>query len=152
MKRGIYIIIAFLLFSCNIKNVQQELNNVRNDFEKVSQELENCKQVKLDNYLIHQVYFKLKDNISNEDKILFIKGLEKLNSIEVVENIIVEEREDVGDESRALTQFDVLMQLTFENKAALDIYSNHTYHQEIKKEIGGFLAAPPMTFDFVDGE
>jgi hypothetical protein len=143
--------IIVLLFSCtdNSTILEKELANAKYELEKVNLELKTLSEKASKGKLVHQVYFNLKADLSEIDKEIFTDGLEKLGGIEVVESMVVEERKNVGDEQRALTQFDVLMELRFENKAALEVYAKDDFHQEIKKEIGRFLAKPPMTFDYV---
>ena len=147
-------LIIVLLFSCTEKTaiLEKELANVKEDLEKVNSELKTLSENDSKGKLVHQVYFSLKADLNQTDKEIFMSGLEKLGNIEVVQQIIVEARDNIGDEVRALTQFDVLMQLKFENQAALEVYAKDDFHQDTKKEIGRFLAKPPMTFDYFIGE
>ncbi len=119
------------------------------DLEKVTLELEHLIVEERKDKLIHQVYFSLKSNLESDELDQFMEGLKKLGTIEVVKDILVEKRENVGDEARALIEFDIMMQLTFDNQTALKQYAKNNFHATIKREIGGFLTKPPMTFDYV---
>ncbi len=96
----------------------------------------------------HTVFFSLKKDISEKDKQNFKKTLTRLSKIKCVKSVIVAERSDVGDEERALRQFDVMMQVIVEDTAALRLYDNDAIHQEVRKLSLPYLSGAPASFDY----
>lgn len=101
-----------------------------------------------ENQLVHTVYFKLKENISEEEKTAMLVEIEKLRNIEVVNNLEVGIFKELGDE-RALSEYEIMFQITLDNEEEYHIYQAHEIHQNLKKEAAKYLGAPPVTHDFM---
>ncbi len=99
--------------------------------------------------LVHTTYFTMKPDLTEAEQKAFLEGLESLKNIKEVQSIIIEKRLNVGDEVRALTQFDIIMQLMFANEADLKNYDKNEEHNKLRKTLGKYLAGPPATFDFM---
>ena len=55
--------------------------------------------------------------------------------------------ENLGD-SRALSNYSILMQMSFATIAAYKRYQEHPLHSALKENTSPFLAGPPATYDF----
>jgi hypothetical protein len=95
--------------------------------------------------LVHVVYFDMKDDA---DVSAFITEIEKLRNIEEVQNLEVGTFKNLGDE-RALSQYELVMQMSFKDSAAYQIYQNHPIHLQLKAAAKSVVAAAPATYDFV---
>lgn len=95
--------------------------------------------------LEHLVFIALNDSVSPAEIKLIKSKLNSLNRVEGVLDLSISEALDVGDK-RAL-DYDILLQIWFENAASLKIYSEDEYHIRIKQELKPFLSRPPATFD-----
>ncbi|PHI21265.1 stress responsive alpha-beta barrel [Lewinellaceae bacterium SD302] len=80
--------------------------------------------------LIHNVYFWLKEDITEAETKRFIAGLKSLETVETVERMFLgrpanTENRDVVDNS-----FDYSLQLWFKDQAGQDTYQTHPTHLE----------------------
>ena len=144
------------LVSCKQSpNAQAELEKLQAEFTEKNKALESLqKEMKLmleaDNApLVHLVFFDLKDEITPTQKTAFIKILKDLDSIEGVYNLEVGTFEDLGDE-RALSKYDVALQMEFSSADGYEKYQNDERHLKAKKALGGYLAEPPASYDFME--
>jgi len=129
------LIIVALFFSCNRNINKVKVNN--------SPAIEQVLEEQFD--LVHVVYFELK---KAETRDILIKEIKKLQAIEVVHNLEIGTFTDLGDE-RALSQYDLMMQMDFKNKKEYEIYKSHPLHLELKKVTMSLLAGPPATYDYL---
>ena len=74
--------------------------------------------------------------------------LERLEVIKEVQNLEIGVFEDLGD-TRALSNYGVAMQMHFRDTTAYRIYQNHPTHLEVRAQLKTYLAAPPVTYDFI---
>lgn len=95
--------------------------------------------------LAHFVFFDLKPDVSSK---AFMAELEKLKAIDSVSSLSFGPFEDLAD-PRALSNFEVVMELRFESRAGYDAYQRDPIHLSLKKALGAMLAGPPATYDFV---
>lgn len=140
-----FIACLFCFFSCNdsakhlIENQELKLQLV----EKQKQ-IEQLKQDE-DRKLIHIVYFDLKPEANKK---VFIKALEKLGEIPVVDDLEIGQFKDLADK-RALSEFEIMMQMEFDSEKEYTTYQEHPTHLELKSLAAKFVAAPPVTYDYV---
>ena len=97
--------------------------------------------------IFHLVFFDLKDDISNLEMDSLISRLEELSKIESVGTLSFGPYADMNDE-RALKEFDVCLQMTFESKEAYQHYQNHPLHLELKSSLKPLLKSVPRSYDF----
>lgn len=97
--------------------------------------------------LIHNVYFNLKDDISEEDKAQFLAELESLAGVSHADYVEAGSPADSKD-PRMDKDFDMALQVGFTGLEALAAYQADSLHLAVKKNVGGMLAAPPVVFDF----
>lgn len=101
-----------------------------------------------DTGIIHTIYLTTKPDLSDEDKAKFITTVESLGQIEQVKSIEVAERLNVGDEERALTKYNIILQMRFDNLEDLKIYDKDEFHAQVRGQLKEYLAGPPASFDF----
>jgi len=135
-----------LLFACNSSSVQDELAKVKQQLalanEKISQ-LET--QIEPEGDLVHLVFFRIKPDA---DRAALVAEIKKLKDIEGVMDLEIGPFEDLGDD-RALSEYNMLMQMSFAGKAAYESYQKHPIHLNLKENTGLFMAGPPATYDFM---
>ena len=134
--------VVVLLGSCSQKALEAELASTKKALSDAKTKL-TALETKGD--LVHVVYFDLKEtaNISQ-----FIIEIEKLREIEVIQSLEIGTFKDLGDQ-RALSEYELVMQMSFKDSAAYQIYQNHPIHLQLKATAKSVLAAPPATYDFV---
>lgn len=132
--------------ACSDPALQQELDTVRSALDAARAtiaELEAAEETEAS--LVHIVFFKVKPEA---DLSAFIAEIKKLEAIEVVQELEVGPREDVGD-ARALSDYGVIMEISFADMAAYEQYQQHPIHLALKDNTMDFLAGPPATYDFI---
>lgn len=145
IKLLIGLILTVLLVSCSNQKLEKELSAVQLKLKETEALLAAAKSNTDENYpLIHVVYFKLKPDA---DKTKLLEAIDKLKQIDVVHKLEVGTFEDLNDE-RALSDYQVVMQMAFANKAAYGTYQTHEIHLALKSVIKDMLAGPPVTYDY----
>jgi len=99
------------------------------------------------NKITHLLYLDLNDNISETQLELFETVLGQLQKIPQVTEFNIGEYTDVGDK-RALSQYEYIVSMSFENKKAYDIYQSSPIHESVKNKLRTYLSGPPATYDF----
>ena len=116
------------------------IDQAKSEFRRI----ENAKTGNADKRLVHLVWFKLKPDT---DRAGFIQRLKKLDEIDPVLNFEVGQFADLQD-PRAMSDFQVAMQMAFKNEKDYQTYQSHPIHLDLKKRIGNDLAGPPVTYDY----
>jgi D-Tyr-tRNAtyr deacylase len=154
MKTLLYTFAICIAFSSctNSETASSEnIENLKADLASANKKIEDLQsRNSTEPVFQHTVFFTLKPDLTDAERKSFVVALKGLEKIEVVQNITAELRKNIGDENRALTQFDVIMMVTLENEADLKIYDTHEIHQNLKKVMADYLAGPPASFDFVE--
>lgn len=134
--------VVVLLGSCSQKALEAELISTKKALSDAETKL-TALETKGD--LVHLVYFDLKEaaNINQ-----FIIEIEKLREIEVIQSLEIGTFKDLGDQ-RALSEYELVMQMSFKDSAAYQVYQNHPIHLQLKAAAKAVLSAPPATYDFV---
>lgn len=94
--------------------------------------------------LVHLVWFKLKPTT---DKTRFIDQLKQLEQIEEVHDFEVGQFADLKD-PRAMSDFQMAMQMGFKNERDYKIYQSHPIHVKLKTQLGDYVSGPPVTYDY----
>ena len=144
-------LLIFILGSCSNAALETELSSIKNALataeaalQKANQEIAILKQDDTGK-LVHVVFFKIKPDAAAAA----ITEMKKLAEISEVQDLEVGTFEDLGD-ARALSDYHLIMEMTFDNKAAYDKYQQHPIHLALKDNVGAFLAGPPATYDFIE--
>lgn len=139
------ILIAVLLFSCNDSSLLKEFSKTKSDLEHANKAIKMLNsQIEAEGNLVHVVLFKLKPDA---DHMLLFDEIKKLENIEEVMDLEVGSFEDVGD-ARALSDYSVMMQMSFKDKKAYEVYQKHPIHLKLKENAKPLMSAPPATYDF----
>ena len=147
MKNTLYICLTFCFFSflgCR-QNSNPEIEKLKSQLESASAEIQKLKTETADKkQLVHIVWFKMKPEA---DKSELIAEIKKLEAIEVLNDLEVGKFQDLGD-ARAMSNLDLVMQMSFDSETDYKTYQAHPIHLDLKKAAGGYIAAPPVTYDF----
>ena len=143
-----YFLFLFLpvLICCNnprhgqiLKQTEEELRILRERVAQLSEELDSKGD------LVHIVFFRLK---SGTDQDAFITEVQKLAQIEGLMGLNVGPFENLNDD-RALSEFALVMEMRFEDKAAYEVYQKHPVHLALRAYGNPFFAGPPATYDYI---
>ena len=150
--RVLSFLVLFGLVSCSnsaleteLKTAKDALASAKTALQKANQEIAILKQADTGK-LVHVVFFKIKPDV---DVAVVIEEIKKLQQIPEVQDLEVGTFEDLGD-ARALSDYNLVMEMTFDNKVAYDTYQQHPVHLTLKENLGAFSAGPPATYDFIE--
>lgn len=142
----IFLVLLTLCVACTDKAVQTELQLAQQQLAETQQALSELEAAAAETgKLVHIVLFKLKPEVDEETVIAEIKKLEAIPEIEELE---VGPFQNLGD-PRALSDYAVIMEMSFQDEAAYQKYQAHPTHQALKEQMGSILAGPPVTYDYV---
>lgn len=151
MYKFLPILLCLVLFQCSDSVSQKELSRTKIALQEAEKELElvqrKLAEVEKENLnrLVHLVFFKV--NPTADQKALITK-IKTLDNIAVVKELEVGPFEALGD-PRALSEYQLMMQLVFENTADYKTYQEHPIHKDLQEYAKPFLAGPPASYDFV---
>ncbi len=149
----LFTVILVFLFSCGPDNdaeieiLQEKLREKTSEIDELNQALE-AEGLFARGKLLHLVYFNLKNDLEREMYDQFLNEVNRLKSITVVKNLVYGEHEDVGD-IRSMKDFEIVMQLTFDDVSSLDEYQKDPIHLDVKDKVGPYLEGPPVVYDFI---
>ena len=144
MKLHLIFSLVFLI-SCTNSEIKKELQTTQIELQSARQKIiELESQIEPEGDLVHLVFFKLKPD---SDRINFVSEIKKMAEIPGVMDLEIGPFADMGDQ-RALSEFDMLLQMSFSGAKAYRNYQKHPTHLAIQKNLGSYLAGPPTTYDF----
>lgn len=142
----LYLLGLLFIFGCTNTQVQEELNSSKQNLETANEKIKQLEgQIEPEGELVHLVFFKVKQDANQAALVAEVK---KLEGIKEVMDLEIGPFEDLGD-PRALSDYTMLMQMSFANKAAYERYQKHPIHLALKGNTGAFMAGPPATYDFM---
>lgn len=145
MKYLYFLSILFFL-SCSNNKLETDLANLQQELATANEKINQLQsQIEPEGELVHLVFFKIKPDA---DQTALVAEIKKLENIQEVMDLEVGPYENLGD-TRALSDFTMLMQMSFANKAAYENYQKHPIHLALKENTGQFMAGPPATYDFI---
>jgi len=134
------------LVGCSNPAVQEELTKVKAELKVSKANIEKLKsQFEEEGSLVHVVFFKLKQDA---DKDILIKEVKKLETIKVVKDLQVGFSENLED-PRALVEYGMMMEMSFDNVADYKTYQAHPIHLALKENVKEYLSGPPATYDYM---
>ncbi|HHS96249.1 MAG TPA: Dabb family protein [Phaeodactylibacter sp.] len=98
--------------------------------------------------LVHVVYLNLKEDISKREKKQLIKAIRRLEEIPEVHHLVLGNFVSL-DDPRALSDYEMVFQMSFRSSAEYATYQAHPIHLELKKLAGALLEAKPATYDYL---
>lgn len=136
----------FLLMACNNNTaIQAALTKAQADLEKANHTITTLEaQIEPEGDLVHLVFLNTKPDI---DQAALIAAIKKLGDIQEVMELEVGPFEELND-ARALSDYELVIQLSLADKTAYDNYQKHPIHIALKENLGPYLAGPPATYDF----
>ena len=145
MKRFIEFCLLISLLSCTNARIHDELGQVTMALNEANELIDKLKlQIEDEGDLVHMVFLKTKPDI---DQKLLYSELKKLAQIEGLLDFQVGPYQDLGDR-RAMTDFNLMMEMSFKDIEAYKAYQIDSIHLEQKSKLADFLAGPPATFHY----
>ena len=146
MRNSVFLIIILAMLGCSNATSQKGLKNTREELIEVQEKIEKTQsQTEPEGQLVHLVFFKLKPKV---DQAAVLEEIKKLEAIEGLKDFKAGPYEDLGD-ARSLAEYDMMMEMSFDNRDAYKVYQTHPIHLALKEAIQPLLAAPPATFDYI---
>lgn len=140
-----------VLMSCSNAAIQSELETTKLALKEteialttVNQQLSDLQKVETAK-LVHVVFFKVKAE-AEADLIVEIK---KLEGIPVIQDLEVGTFENLED-PRALSYYNIVMEMSFADKAAYEVYQKHPLHLALKDNTKSMMTGPPATYDYLE--
>ena len=101
--------------------------------------------------LVHVVYLNLKEGITPAEEEEIIAAIDDLARIEEVNELEIGDFANLGD-ARAMSDFEMVFSMSFTSKLAYAAYQAHPIHGQLKIILKPYLAAPPVTYDYMRKE
>jgi len=139
-----------LLTSCSGPDLQAELTQVKADLQQTQTALSDAQKALAEvqqedsGTITHLVFFKLKSQDLVPD---CIQAIKKVDDIPEVKDLEVGPFKDLGD-PRAMSEFGVVMEMSFDSEQDYRIYQAHPIHLALKEAVKPILAGPPVTYDY----
>lgn len=135
-----------LLVGCSNAALEEELTASKEKIAALESELTSLKaQEDKAAPMVHIVLFNLKEDA---DQAALIAEIKKLEAIEEIQELEVGPFENLGDD-RALSDYELIMQMSFINAEAYQAYQQHPVHLALKELATSYMGGPPATYDFI---
>lgn len=142
----LFLFLIGLSVACTDTAMQKELQLTQRQLAEAQQALSELEAATAETgKLVHIVLFKLKPEADLDKMIAEIK---KLEAIPVIEELEVGPFQNLGD-ARALSDYALIMEVSFQDEAAYQKYQAHPIHQALKENTLSLLGGPPATYDYV---
>lgn len=99
------------------------------------------------NKLTHIVFLKLKEDLSDAEKLELTTAINKIKEIDVIERFSLGEKADTGD-SRFISDHDLVFFIVVDNEEDYKIYQEHPLHLSLKEVAKKYLSEAPAVFDY----
>ena len=155
MKNLLFLSLLVFCFCTSCKEndgANQQVLAIQKQLAATSLELDQL-QKKLDDKenqtgkLVHVVYFDLKEDLEKDKVLAFTEAIQQLKKIKFLKDLEIGAMADSGDK-RMLSEFEMMMSMTFKDLAELEQYQKHPVHLQLKERVGEFLAKPPRVYDY----
>lgn len=98
--------------------------------------------------LVHLVYLNTQDDLPATEKAKLIEELNQLQGIPAVKTFSLGDFKSLND-PRALSDYELLMSISFSNEADYQSYQDHPTHIALKEKLDKYLGGPPATYDYI---
>ena len=112
------------------------LHEVYDKVDSLQKIVANCEQKA---NLVHLVYLKAKEEISDEEKALMKASLQSLGEIPQTVGLTVGEPAETGD-PRLVSDYTFVLQMAFENESDMQVYATDSFHLKVRASLKPFLA------------
>lgn len=136
------------LFSCDPDTaLRKELDTAVFKIDMLEQQLKsNSTSVKGE--LVHLVYLNTKNDLTENQYAKLIEDLNQLQGISSLKSFSLGGFKSLGDE-RALSDFEIIMSMSFQNEEAYQKYQTHPTHIALKEKLKDYIDGPPATYDYI---
>ena len=146
MKSFVPLIILLTTMSCSNKSLLKELKHTQDELTLAKATIESLNtQIEPEGKFVHIVFLKTKPDV---DLVALAAEIKKLENIEVVKDLQYGAFEDLQD-ARAMSEYNFIMEMSFDHKADYQQYQKHPIHLRLKENTKSFVAAPPVTYDYL---
>ncbi len=153
MKNALFFFpfISILLVSCkpttDNKGLLDEISTLKKEVAHLKSTQAQAENKKQKVTLVHAVFFQLKDNLTDKEIQTFMDAIKSLEKIAQTIDLKTGKLADTGD-PRLAKDYNAALIMGFENQEALAIYEKDTFHAQVRKDVGKFLAKAPVVYDF----
>lgn len=146
MMKQLFILSLFLLISCksDVTPDDSRFDELQARVDSMSMMLDSFNS-NVPGHLVHQVFLDTKAGIDQDE---FLSVIRTLKHIPEVRHLRIGSFKDLNDD-RALKNYELIMEMNFENSDAYESYQNNQIHLDMKTSLAKYLERPPMTFDFI---
>lgn len=142
----LFIFPLLIFVSCSDSSLQKQLESTQNELQAAQATIENLQeQIEPEGDLVHVVFFKLKPDA---DQAVLLAEVKKMEGIKEIMDLEIGPFENLGD-ARALSEYSMMMQMSFADAAAYQTYQKHPLHLALKENVKPLMAGPPATYDFI---
>lgn len=141
-----FLLLITLSVACTDTAMQTELHLAQRQLVETQKALSELEAATAETGgLVHIVLFKLKPG-ADQDKM--IAEIKKLEAIPVIQELEVGPFQNLGD-TRALSEYAIIMEMSFQDSTAYQKYQAHPIHQALKENTLSLLGGPPATYDYI---
>lgn len=139
--------ICFLITSCDYPRLRVENEMLKAQIKLLGQENAVLPDQQSAGTLTHIVLLQLKETLTPEERKEVANLLQTLETIEEVQTLVVGFPEDTGD-TRAIQDYNLVLQMTFADKEALAAYQVNEFHAKVREEAKQYQGGPPKILDY----
>ncbi len=146
MKSILFLFAALIFASCSDTTLKEELATTKAELKAAQNQIEALKsQIEPEGELVHIVLFRL---TPDADQVKFVAEVNKMKDIEGLMDLQIGLFKELGDK-RALSEYAMMLEMSFEDEAAYQKYQTHPLHLALKENIKSSMAGPPATYDYI---
>lgn len=149
MKHILFIgIISVLLSNCADPDatLRKELDTAVFKIDMLEQQLQSKASAQSGD-LVHIVYLNTKDDLNTDQKSELVEALNQLKGITEIKSFSIGNFKNLDDQ-RALSDYELIMSMSFQDADAYQKYQVHPTHVSLKGKLDNYLAGPPATYDY----
>ena len=149
MKNLIFLLFTatLLFYACGSDcPMKKALDEATGELEKAKTELAILKNVQ-EGKLVHVVHIKTRPDLSEEEIVDLKSKLISLSTIEGVLDMELGEPAETND-LRLNSDYNYVLQMRFATEADLTLYQKNEFHLKARESTKGYLAGPPVVFDY----
>ena len=140
--KWLYVLTSVLLSVWFVSCIQNFNNET--DCDALIKELEKKEKAAL----AHIVFLNIKDELVGDELEYLENELQRMQQIKEVQQFELGLFKNLEDK-RAMSEYEVVMKMYFEDSLAYRSYQDHPIHNEIKSTLSEYLETPPVTYDYL---
>jgi hypothetical protein len=148
IKKLFYLLVLLCAVSCQPRLADvQKIERLEKELAATRKALAATTISEEPSAFVHVVYLNTKADISTAAKAQLKEAITRLAQIPEVENLQLGSFKNMND-SRAMSDFEMTFQMSFNDSAAYVIYQMHPIHLELRTIAKELLEGPPVTYDY----